>query len=309
LATNVYFSPKHRPEQHLYEDLVIESLKMYGQDVLYIPRQLIAQDELLNEDYSKFTDAYAIEMYIETNDGFAGEGDLLSKFGVEIRDQATFVVAKRRWEQLVGVWNNSINNVRPSEGDLIYLPLSKSLFEIRFVEHEQPFYQLNNLPVYELRCELFEYNQEELETGIREIDAIQERFSTQIKLTLGTVSGSFRLGERVTQDTGLTYETTVGAVTTTNTLYVEGEVAAYEKVTSSTSTLTVVAVRGVDGSDREFFVDGTARIIGDDSAGSGLITAISADDLENDVYADNYEFEVEGDSIIDFSESNPFGEP
>jgi len=309
LATNVYFSPKHRPEQHLYEDLVIESLKMYGQDVLYIPRQLIAQDELLNEDYSKFTDAYAIEMYIETNDGFAGEGDLLSKFGVEIRDQATFVVAKRRWEQLVGVWNNSINNVRPSEGDLIYLPLSKSLFEIRFVEHEQPFYQLNNLPVYELRCELFEYNQEELETGVREIDAIQERFSTQIKLTLGTVSGSFRIGERVTQDTGLTYETTVGAVTTTNTLYVEGEVAAYEKVTASTSTLTVVAVRGVDGSDREFFVDGTARIIGDDSAGSGLITAISADDLENDVYADNYEFEVEGDSIIDFSESNPFGEP
>jgi len=309
LATNVYFSPKHRPEQHLYEDLVIESLKMYGQDVLYIPRQLIAQDELLNEDYSKFTDAYAIEMYIETNDGFAGEGDLLSKFGVEIRDQATFVVAKRRWEQLVGVWNNSINNVRPSEGDLIYLPLSKSLFEIRFVEHEQPFYQLNNLPVYELRCELFEYNQEELETGVREIDAIQERFSTQIKLTLGTVSGSFRLGERVTQDTGLTYETTVGAVTTTNTLYVEGEVAAYEKVTASTSTLTVVAVRGVDGSDREFFVDGTARIIGEDSAGSGLITAIGADDLENDVYADNYDFEIEGDSIIDFSESNPFGEP
>ena len=309
MATNVYFSPKHRPEQHLYEDLVIESLKMYGQDVLYIPRQLIAQDELLNEDYSKFTDAYAIEMYIETNDGFAGEGDLLSKFGVEIRDQATFVVAKRRWEQLVGVWNNSINNVRPSEGDLIYLPLSKSLFEIRFVEHEQPFYQLNNLPVYELRCELFEYNQEELETGVREIDAIQERFSTQIKLTLGTVAGSFRLGERVTQDTGLTYDTTVGAVTTTNPLYVEGEVAAYEEITSSTSTLTVVAVRGVDGSDREFFVDGTARIIGDDSAGSGLITAISADDLENDVYADNYDFEIEGDSIIDFSESNPFGEP
>jgi len=309
LATNVYFSPKHRPEQHLYEDLVIESLKMYGQDVLYIPRQLIAQDELLNEDYSKFTDAYAIEMYIETNDGFAGEGDLLSKFGVEIRDQATFVVAKRRWEQLVGVWNNSINNVRPSEGDLIYLPLSKSLFEIRFVEHEQPFYQLNNLPVYELRCELFEYNQEELETGVREIDAIQERFSTQIKLTLGTVSGSFRLGERVTQDTGLTYDTTVGAVTTTNPLYVEGEVAAYEEITSSTSTLTVVAVRGVDGSDREFFVDGTARIIGEDSAGSGLITAIGADDLENDVYADNYDFEIEGDSIIDFSESNPFGEP
>jgi len=97
MATNVYFSPKVKTEQNLYEDIVIESLKMYGQDVIYIPRQLINRDEIMNEDYSKFTDAYTIEMYIETSEGFAGEGDLLGKFGVEIRDQATFVVAKKRW--------------------------------------------------------------------------------------------------------------------------------------------------------------------------------------------------------------------
>ena len=153
MATNVYFSPKVKTEQNLYEDIVIESLKMYGQDVIYIPRQLINRDEIMNEDYSKFTDAYTIEMYIETSEGFAGEGDLLGKFGVEIRDQATFVVARKRWENLVGFYNNSINDQRPSEGDLVYLPLAKSLFEIRFVEHEQPFYQLNNLPTYKLECE------------------------------------------------------------------------------------------------------------------------------------------------------------
>ena len=128
MATNVYFSPKVKTEQNLYEDLVIESLKMYGQDVVYIPRQLISRDEIMNEDYSKFTDAYTIEMYIETSEGFAGEGDLLGKFGVEIRDQATFVVSRKRWENLVGFYNNSINDTRPSEGDLVFLPLSNSLF-------------------------------------------------------------------------------------------------------------------------------------------------------------------------------------
>lgn len=279
---------------------------MYGQDVLYIPRQLIAQDDILNEDYSKFTDAYAIEMYIETVDGFAGEGDLLSKFGVEVRDQATFVVSRRRWEQLVGVWNNSINNIRPSEGDLIYLPMSNALFEIRFVEHEQPFYQLANLPTYKLQCELFEYNQEELETGVREIDSIQERFSTQTTIRLASGSGSFKVGEIVKQDTGLTYDTTVGGVTTTNTLYVQGEVAEWDGV----NLIKLVAITSSDGSDRVFKADLTNRLVGDDSAASWIIDAADIDDgLQNDVYADNSDFEIEGDSIIDFSENNPFGEP
>jgi hypothetical protein len=307
LATNVYFSQKHKPEQHLYEDIVIESLKMYGQDVLYIPRKLIAMDDILNEDYSKFVDAYAIEMYIETVDGFAGEGDLLSKFGVEIRDQATFVVSRRRWEQLVGIWNNSINNVRPSEGDLIYLPLSNSLFEIRFVEHEKPFYQLSNLPTYTLQCELFEYNQEEMETGIREIDRIEERFSTQLVMSVTSGSGNFIPGERVTQDTGTT-TTDIPPVP----IYIEGEVAAFERASSSAvpSTLTLVGVRGTDGTDRTFYIDASERITGDDSGVAWVITDIHEErDLDNDTYADNNDFEIEGDAVIDFSETNPFGEP
>jgi len=277
---------------------------MYGQDVYYIPRQLIAVDEILNEDYSRFVDAYAVEMYIETVDGFAGEGDLLSKFGVEIRDQATFVVSRRRWEQLVGVWNNQINNLRPNEGDLIYLPLSNSIFEIRFVEHEQPFYQLNNLPTYKLQCELFEYSQEEIETGIRDIDRIQERFSTQLVLSVTSGSQNFVPGERVAQDTGSLDDLN-------NAIYIEGEVAEFTRGTGGlASTLKLVGVRGTDGTDRTFYADATNRIIGDKSNATWVITAIDeAADLDNDTFADNRDFETEGDDIIDFSETNPFGEP
>lgn len=281
---------------------------MYGQDVYYIPRQLIAVDEILNEDYSRFADAYVIEMYIETVDGFAGEGDLLSKFGVEIRDQATFVVSRRRWEQLVGVWNNQINNLRPNEGDLIYLPLSNSIFEIRFVEHEQPFYQLSNLPTYKLQCELFEYNQEEIETGIRDIDRIQERFSTQLVMTVTSGSQNFVPGERVFQDTGQTF---TDAERFGQPIYVEAEVAEFTRGTGGLpSTLTVVAVRGTDGTDRTFFADSTKRINGDDTGAAWVITQVDETKaLDNDTFADNQDFEVEGDSIIDFSETNPFGEP
>ena len=277
---------------------------MYGQDVYYIPRQLIAVDEILNEDYSRFVDAYAVEMYIETVDGFAGEGDLLSKFGVEIRDQATFVVSRRRWEQLVGVWNNQINNLRPNEGDLIYLPLSNSIFEIRFVEHEQPFYQLNNLPTYKLQCELFEYNQEEIETGIRDIDRVQERFSTQLVLSVTSGSQNFVPGERVAQDTGSVDDLN-------NVIYIEGEVAEFARGAGGlASTLKLVGVRGTDGTDRTFYADATNRIIGDESNATWVITAIDeAADLDNDTFADNRDFETEGDDIIDFSETNPFGEP
>jgi hypothetical protein len=301
MATNVYFSPKVKTEQNLYEDIVIESLKMYGQDVHYIPRQLITRDELLNEDYSKFTDAYTIEMYIETSEGFAGEGDLLGKFGVEIRDQATFVVAKKRWENLVGFYNNSLNDQRPSEGDLIYLPLSRSLFEIRFVEHEQPFYQLNNLPTYKLECELFEYSNEELETGIREVDELQERYSYQQVFTVNNGSGHFAPGEIVKQDTGEV--DALGAI-----IYVTAEVVEFTQ-TAGIGNLTLINEIGSDGTARKFKVDAVKTIVGADSSAAWYIQIDAVElDMAGDPFAQNQDFETSGDTIIDFSESNPFGE-
>ena len=304
MATNVYFSPKVKTEQNLYEDLVIESLKMFGQDVIYSPRQLISRDEIMNEDYSKFTDAYTIEMYIETSEGFAGEGDLLGKFGVEIRDQATFVVSRKRWENLVGFYNNSINDARPSEGDLIFLPLSNSLFEIRFVEHEQPFYQLSNLPTYKLECELFEYSNEELETGIREVDAMQEKFSYQLEFIMNNGSGHFAPGETVRQNTGEV--DALGAP-----IYVTAEVVKFSVDAGGIGTLTLINEIGSDGTARKFKISNLAAdiLIGLDTNATWYFSQ-DADDqaMKGDVFAQNKDFETDGDAIIDFSESNPFGE-
>ena len=151
MATNLYFSQKVSSEQNLYEDITIESLKMFGQDVYYLPRDIVNEDKIFGDDVpSRFNSSYKIEMYIENTDGFDGEGDLFTKFGVEIRDQATFVVARRRWDATINRFDNDINSERPREGDLVYIPMSNSMFQIMAVEHEQPFYQLSNLSTYKL---------------------------------------------------------------------------------------------------------------------------------------------------------------
>ena len=185
MATNHYFSQKVKSEQNLYEDIIIESLKIYGQDVYYIPREIVNEDRILGDDIqSSFSNSYKIEMYIENTEGFDGEGDLFTKFGIEIRDQATFIVSRKRWNQTVGRYDNEINSVRPREGDLVYLSLSNSLFQIQHVEHESPFYQISNLPTYKMRCELFEYSGEALDTGIDAIDNIEADFGYQYVLTV-----------------------------------------------------------------------------------------------------------------------------
>ena len=131
---NFYFSQQVRSEQNLYEDIIIESLKIYGQDVYYLPRTVMEEDRILGDAVtSRFSSSYKIEMYIENTEGFDGEGDLFTRFGVEIRDEATFIVSRRRWKSVVASADNTIINERPKEGDLIYLPLTKSLFEIMHV--------------------------------------------------------------------------------------------------------------------------------------------------------------------------------
>lgn len=185
MATNPYFSQRVRSEQGLYEDIVIESLKMYGQDVYYLPREIVNEDKILNEDVpSKFSAAYKVEMYPTNIDGFDGEGDLFTKFGVEIRDAATFVVARRRWSQTVASYDNDINSIRPREGDLVYLPMSQSLFQIMHVEHEQPFYQIEDIPVYKMRCQLFEYSGEDFDLITTDLDAVERKYAYTHELTL-----------------------------------------------------------------------------------------------------------------------------
>lgn len=174
MPTNVYFDTGTRPEQRLYEDLVIEQLRAFGQDVYYIPRTLVKENLVFGEDdISAFNDAYLLEMYFEQVEGYDGEKEIMSKFGLEMRDEATFVVSRRRWEQFIGLDQNLIVSTRPNEGDLIYFPRAKKLFEISFVDHDEPFYQIQDLPVYKLRCRTFEYASESMDTGIQEIDNIE----------------------------------------------------------------------------------------------------------------------------------------
>ena len=171
---NVYFSHGTRNEQYLLEDLIIESISIWGQEFMYIPRTLVAKDEILGEDrLSKFQNAYPIDMYLETVDGFEGQGAFIQKFGLMMEQSATLTVARRTWERLIGRHNGTILPNRPCEGDLLYFPLTKALFEIKFVEHQDPFYQLKKLYVYRLQVELFQYASERMETGIKEIDVFE----------------------------------------------------------------------------------------------------------------------------------------
>lgn len=175
MATNFYFQsgiPGGRSsEQLLMEDLIIECLKIYGFDTYYMPRSTVYEDDVLNEDaLNSYDHAYPLEMYMQNVEGFEGEGDLLTKFGVEIRDTATFIVARRRWDEVIARDGNAQLTTRPAEGDVIYFPLTKSYFEIRRVETKDPFFQVGKLYVYKLQCELMQYSSERFNTGVNEID-------------------------------------------------------------------------------------------------------------------------------------------
>ena len=216
MSVNKYFNYfTFGREQDTAEDLIIESIKIHGLDVKYLPRTIIGPDALLGEDpLSEFNDAIDIEMYVKNTQNFEGEGDFLSKFNLEIRDSMTLVMARKRWEQVsnekvltevgyniqleeanTGRWANSValrletgsteqyqtTSPRPFEGDFIYFPLNKKLYEVKFVEHEQVFYQHGKLYTYELRCELVDrMGAIDLNTGNTEIDLIEDNYSQDI---------------------------------------------------------------------------------------------------------------------------------
>ena len=153
------------------EDLIIECLKIYGFDTFYIPRQAVNEDDILGEDaLNNYTSAYPLEMYMQNVTGFEGDGDLLTKFGVEIRDTATFIVSRRRWDEVIARSGDAVLTTRPAEGDIVYFPLTKAYFEIKMVQSMDPFFQVGKLYVYKLQCELMQFSSERFDTGISEID-------------------------------------------------------------------------------------------------------------------------------------------
>ena len=274
MPTNVYFDTGTKSEQHLYEDLMIEQLKIYGQDVFYIPRTLVKEDELFGEDtLSKFDDAYQIEMYFENVEGYEGEKEIMSKFGLQMNEDVTFVVARRRFEQLVSHDSNLIVKTRPNEGDLVYFPKVKKIFEISFVDHDDPFYQVHNVPAFKLKCKTFEYSGEDLDTGITEIDAIETDNSLD----------------------QLVYQITM------------------EQSSSTTYNEGLELEDGTGNIEQE---GNTDNLIGENETGGDQIVLETGDYIIQEGYvvdtidenAMNDFFETQDDNIIDFTESNPFGD-
>jgi hypothetical protein len=179
MATNFYFNNfKQSQEQNLLENLIIEAIRIYGEDMYYIPRNINNLDQLYTaDDQSSYTQTFMLEFYIKSVDGFSGDGNFMSKFGLEIRDQVVFSVAQKVFNQEIGSYTTL---TRPREGDLIFFPLNNKCFQIKYVNKFEMFYQLGALQTWEMTCELFEYSNEVFNTGIPEIDAIQTNFSTNI---------------------------------------------------------------------------------------------------------------------------------
>lgn len=292
MPINPYMSQKVRSEQTLYEDLIIEAIKMYGQDVYYLPREVHEREEIfLDAIESQFSDAYKVEMYIENTEGFDGDGDLFTKFGVELRDQATFMIARRRWQQLIGD-RLADKQFRPREGDLIYLSLSQSLFEVKSVDTETPFYQLSKLPLFRMQCELFEFSDEDFDTGIDEIDVVEREHAFQYHITM----------DEPDSDQGGFYKTGEYVYQTFDDFELEGEVTAW----NSETRILSIAHTGAD--DGEFHEWSTDRVI--ESESGAVFMPISVDDNTNEIQplSQNKVFDNFADDFLDFSESNPFGD-
>jgi hypothetical protein len=291
MATNPYFNQNVKSQQNLYDDLMVEAIKFYGQNLYYIPRDIVNKDPIFLDDVpSRFNSSYVLEMYPEMTGGFGGDGDLFSKFGIEIRDQVNFVVSRKRWTETVKRYDNNISGNRPREGDLIYFPVSKSLFEIMRVEHEEPFYQLNHLPVYQLHCELFEYSDEDFDTNITEIDNV-EHDGYRLDLTLADSDGiGFVVGNTVTQSIDSAVDIT-------------GEVSFYN---DSSNILSIVHIGADDGLYHDFTTGTITSVDGDGAAISRTVTAIN-DTLGDSENLDT--FDVANFDFMDFNETNPFGEP
>ena len=306
-------------EQSLYADLVSEAIQIHGHDVYYLDRTLVAEDTVLGEDaLSKFNTQAPIEMYMEDADGgYAGEQELMSQFGLQNLSEATFVVSKTRFQEKTkqiqietGTDSTSSGSIllesgtlstsklegdtfyivnetdatdvdRPLEGDAIYHPTLKKLFEINFVDHDDPFHQLDNNPVYKMRCRLFDYGSEELSTGITDIDAIEDSLSTSTSDYQLTLENASIVGQSLTVD-DTDYTTDITNVTVDATIVsADDDPASFGK--------SILLETGAD----EYIISEEYYI----------------GDYVNDKTAQNELFDTLDDTVLDFSESNPFGDP
>lgn len=306
MATNPFFNQKYPAEQNLIEDITIETIRMMGQDMVYVPREMIKEDKIFGEARKyKFKDAFPIEMYIESVNGFEGEGDVLSKFGIQVKDKVTLIVSKKRFESVVSQIRTEIT--RPREGDLIYFPLSNSLFEINFTEHENPFYVLGKRYTYKLTCELFTYDHSTMDTGVSEIDDVetqQNRVTKEILLAgiTGITFVSFYEGETFTQHYEVTGQTGTIQSTVLSTGTVVNYISASRRLsvtTDDTLVNTKTIINGADSGARWYYLGVTASN-----------TIIPKNPVTDENYGDNdiASLTSKKEDIISYCETDPFSE-
>lgn len=295
-TTNPYFTQGISGEQNLIENLIIESLKIYGNEMFYIPRTLVSKDSVLGEDrLSEFKTAYPIEMYFENIDTFGGSGTFIQKFGLVVEQSATLVVARKRWRQFIGRYGETIVPSRPCEGDLIYYPLAGDLYEIKFVEHQNPFYQLGKLYTYKLQVDLFQYASERIDTGVADIDAFETLKTFSTNTTRNPTGGVTSI---TITNSGINYATapTVNIVSDTGT----GATAVATVVGGHVNSITVTN-RGTG-----YVTSPTITF-----SGSGTLAAATATidiDIDTNGFGDNNTFKSASVGVLNFNEQNPFGE-
>ena len=268
-------------EQNLVQDLADEQIKLFGTDIYYLPRTLLNDNTLDDIIYSKFEDQFQIEMYLQNVEGF-GQSEFISKFGLKVTDEIRFVVSQRRWIQEATA-NQYKSVIRPLEGDLLFFPLTKDLYEIKFVEVEAVFHQFGKLQFYQITAEIYEMGNESIDTGIADIDLIENILTSAIDVVMLNGSGTiaYEVGETVTGS-------------------ISGVTAKVTEWNPTTRTLTVITRTGT-------FVE-EEMLVGEESDAEWEVQSFRTQEDPNTDYDQNKYIQDEADDILDFTEKNPFGE-
>ena len=288
MGVNPYFRRTIKNEQELLESLTTEAIKIYGHDMVYLPREKVTEDTILGEQVSEFTDANRIEMYMENSEGFEGDQEM-SRFGLDVKESATFVVSRKRFLEVMG-HNPEIRKIgRPREGDIIYFDYPYGMFEIKFVKHDNPFYQAGDRYCFKLSCEAFKSSNEKIDTGESELDAAMDVHSSYLQtVVVAAGSGNYIEGEEVY----------VGTV---------GNKRAYGRVVSWTSATNTLLVNMQDG---DFIVGET--LVGASGATSRTVSSVgeSTTRAAHEDEQDNEQIQLEQtqDDIFDFTDTDPFSE-
>jgi signal peptidase I len=288
MGVNPYFRRTIKNEQELLESLTTEAIKIYGHDMVYLPREKVTEDTILGEQVSEFTDANRIEMYMENSEGFEGDSEM-SRFGLDVKDSATFVVSRKRFLEVMGHHPEIRKIGRPREGDIIYFDYPYGMFEIKYVKHDNPFYQAGDRYCFKLSCEAFKSSNEKIDTGESELDAAMDVHSSYLKtVVVAAGSGNYIEGEEVY----------VGTV---------GNKRAYGRVVSWTSATNTLLVNMQEGD----FIVGEA-LVGASGATSRTVSSVgeSTTRAAHQDEQDNEQIQLEQtqDGIFDFTDKDPFSE-